>query len=86
MAGPFSSCEILDREFLPTRAKILEIAASLDRVSRAAEGVPADPRWSQLQAALGLVLEHSADRAEQVQLLFSRPYDENWQSTLGVKQ
>jgi hypothetical protein len=86
MSGPHSSREILDREFLPTRAKILEIAASLDRVSRAEEGVTADPRWSQLQAALELVLEHSDDRAEQVQLLFSRPYDANWRNTLGVNQ
>ena len=85
MSGPLSSSEILDREFLPTRAKILEIAASLDRVSRAEAGVPTDQRWSQLQAAMELVLEHSDDRAEQVQLLFSRPYDANWQSRLGVK-
>jgi hypothetical protein len=86
MSGALSSREILDREFLPTRARILEIAASLDRVSRAEEGVPDDSRWSQLQAALELVLEHSDDRAEQVQLLFSRPYDANWRDTLGVKQ
>ncbi len=86
MSGTLSSNEFLDREFLPTRAKILEIAAVLDRVSRMEEGFPADPRWSQLRAALELVLEHSDDRAEQVQLLFSRPYDANWQSTLGVKQ
>lgn len=86
MPGALSIHEILDREFLSTRAKILEIAASLDRVCRAEAGVPADPRWSQLQAALELVVEHRHDRAEQVQLLFSRPYDANWHTTLGVKQ
>ncbi len=85
MSAPQSSREIMDREFLPTRAKILEIAAALDRVSRAEEGAPDDVRWSQLRAALELVLEHEDDRAEQVQLLFSRVYDENWRKTLGVK-
>ncbi len=86
MSAPQSSREIMDREFLPTRAKILEIAAALDRVSRAEDDNPDDPRWSQLRAALELVLEHDDDRAEQVQLLFSRPYDAKWQSSLGVKK
>ena len=85
MPAPQSSREIMDREFLPTRAKILEIAAALDRVSRAADVNSGDPRWSQLRAALELVLEHKDDRAEQVQLLFSRDYDENWRKNLGVK-
>jgi hypothetical protein len=86
MSAPQSSREIMDREYLPTRAKILEVAAALDRVARAADGTFDDPRWSQLRAALELVLEQDDDRAEQVQLLFSRPYDAQWQSTLGVKK
>jgi hypothetical protein len=85
MASPQSSREVMDREFLPTRAKILEIAAALDRVTRAENGSPADPRLSQLLCALQLVIEEHDDRAEQVQLLFSRAYDDDWQSTLGVK-
>jgi len=85
MMSSQSSREIMDREFLPTRAKILEIAAALDRVSRADGEAPNDPRWSQLRAALELVLEQEDDRAEQVQLLFSRVYDENWRKSLGVE-
>jgi hypothetical protein len=85
MSAPQSSREILDREFLPTRAKILEIAAALDRMSRAENGSVDDPRWAQLHTALKLVLEENENRAEQVQLLFSRAYDENWRETLAVK-
>jgi hypothetical protein len=84
MGAPLSSREVLDREFLPVRAKILEIAAALDRVARAEDCDLTDPRWSQLHAALEEVLEHD-NRAEQVQLLFSKAYDAEWRTNLGVK-
>jgi hypothetical protein len=77
--------EIMDREYLPTRAKILEIAAALDRVARSENAEPDDPRWRQLQSAIQLLLAPDNNRAEQVQLLFSRAFDENWRQTLGVK-
>ncbi len=80
-----TSREIMDREYLPTRAKILEIAAALDRVARSENGTPDDPRWQQLQSAIRLLLDGDGNRAEQVQLLFSRAFDENWRQTLGVK-
>ena len=73
---------VLDREYLPTRAKILEIAASLDRIARLEPQAVQSPRWAQLQAALKIVLEQPTDRAEGIQLLLSRTYDENWQTTL----
>ena len=107
MSVRFSPPTPLDREFLPTRAKILEIAAALDRIQRAAEEIaaeetvqnlaestdssagisqenPDDPRWQQLQAGIQLLLSGQAERAEQVQLLFSRPYDEQWRETLKI--
>lgn len=85
MGSPQSGAEILDQEFLPTRAKILEIAAALDRVSRAEGAVVDDPRWMQLRGAIELVLEHANGRAEQVQLLFSQKYDPDWRENLDVK-
>lgn len=84
MGAPQSAAEILEREFLPTRAKILEIAAALDRILRAGDCID-DPRLSRLQDAIQYLLEAGDNRAEQVQLLFSRPYDENWRETLAVK-
>lgn len=84
MSAPQTSCEIMDREFLSVRAKILEIASALDRISRAEGRASDDPRWSQLRTAIELVLKPSHDRAEQVQLLFSRIYDENWRTSLEM--
>jgi hypothetical protein len=84
MGSPQSGSDILDREFLPARAKILEIAATLDRISRSNCGID-DARLSRLREAIKLLLESGDNRAERVQLLFSRLYDENWRKELGVK-
>ena len=79
MPQPATQPEHLEREFLPVRAKILEIAAALDRIQRAAQDEHSDSRWAQLQAGIKILLEEEAERAEQVQLLFSQDYDEHWQ-------
>ena len=88
MSSDILSALPLDHEFLPTRAKILEIAAALDRIERAAaistrQSID-DPRWEQLRAGIGLLLTAEADRARQVQLLFSRPYDQQWRENLEM--
>ncbi|MGI9429132.1 MAG: hypothetical protein ACR2NM_10770 [Bythopirellula sp.] len=74
----------LDREYLPIRAKILEIAAALDRIQRSSTEELADLRWAQLQSGIQLLQSDDPERAEQVQLLFSRPYDAHWRESLGV--
>ena len=84
MSEKLTAQATLEREFLPVRAKILEIAAALDRIDRVAGSQAEHPRVKQLTSALAMVLEDRADRAERVQLLFSRPYDEQWQSTLEI--
>ena len=70
---------VLDREFLPIRAKLLEIAASLDRIDRTEHAVEADPRVTRIRQAVQTLLRPDGDRAEQIQLIFSRPYDDQWQ-------
>jgi hypothetical protein len=77
---PQSAREILDREFLEIRARILDIAASLDRLSRAAEAVEEDPRLLQIRRGLAVLQGQKADRAEQVQTVFSLPYDPDWKA------
>ena len=74
------SNEILDREFLEIRAKVLEVAASLDRIERADGDVSGDARTKLLQDAIDIIASRQPDsaRAEKIQLLFSREYDENW--------
>lgn len=84
MSSAISSTLPLDREFLPARAKILEIAAALDRIQRASPEDAEDPRWKQLQDGIKLLQSEDLERAEQVQLLFSRPFDEQWRETLNV--
>jgi hypothetical protein len=84
MPVPLSAPEILNREFLETRCKILELAAAFDRLARAEGSVADDPRLVRLHEALRAVRELDEDRAERVQMIFSRAYDEKWQSTLKV--
>jgi len=78
-----NSQQTLEREFLPTRAKILEIAATLDRIQRGAGDVREESSMKLLQQGLEILQTSQSDRAEQVQLLFSRPYDEHWQEKRG---
>jgi hypothetical protein len=76
---------VLDRDFLETRCRILDVAAALDRLDRAPShpGQPPDPRLAQLRQALESLLEPGPSRAETVQRLFSLPYDPNWQKQNG---
>jgi hypothetical protein len=75
-----NSKQILDREFLEIRAKILEIAAALDRIDRADGNVDGDPRMQLIDDAIKTVASDQTDpiRAERIQLLFSREYDAKW--------
>jgi hypothetical protein len=85
MLIPLSAPEVLNREFLEIRCKILDLAASFDRLSRADGSLDDDPRLALLREALSIVMQDSPDRAEQVQMIFSRPYDDAWQATLKVQ-
>ena len=84
MARPDLEPSPLDREYLPIRAKILEIAAALDRIQRTSAEALTELRWGQLQTGIHLLQSDDPERAEQVQLLFSRPYDAQWRESLGV--
>ena len=75
---------VLEQEFLPIRAKILEIAAALDRLARTHGSIEADKRKAQIRAGIEALLRADDDRAEQVQLIFSRPYDDEWQKKFGL--
>ena len=78
--------EVLNRDFLETRCRILEVAAALDRLDRAAghRGDAPDRRLAQLRQAIEALLEPGPGRAETVQRLFSLDYDANWQKTFGL--
>ena len=79
-----SDSPTLDREFLAIRAKILEIAAALDRVERI-DGLPAnDERMQQIVQSIGLLNDGKSGRAKAVQMIFSLPYNESWGSDFGI--
>lgn len=79
---------IVAESFLQTRAKLLEIAATFDRIDRGAESTPLGGDASQkrelLKAATEILLSDSADRAERLQQLFSREYESNWRDQFGL--
>lgn len=77
--------EVLDRDFLEIRAKLLEVAASLDRFTRApGRRVDPDPRLAQIHQAIDALRRPDPDRAETIQLIFSLPYNEAWQDVLEL--
>lgn len=84
MPIPMTSNEVLDREYLEIRAKILELAASFDRLDRAEGSVDGDPRESLIHEALKVLQSEADDRAEQIQLLFSRHYEDDWREKFDL--
>jgi hypothetical protein len=84
LATPMAAQAVLDREFLEVRAKLLELAASFDRLDRGGGLSPDDRRLQLVRQGLKVLLDETGDRAEQIQLIFSRPYDDDWQKEFGL--
>jgi|TARA_R110002095_G_scaffold40574_5_gene37431 hypothetical protein len=73
-----TALQVLDREYLEARCSLLELAAALDRVDRAADhegsaGEFNDSRLELLKQAMALLSEesHLPNRSERMLLLFS---------------
>ncbi len=81
---PMPAQAVLDREYLEIRAKILELGASFDRLDRGPGSVENDPRMKLIREALSVLQEKSSERAEQIQLIFSRQYDDDWQKAFNI--
>jgi hypothetical protein len=80
-AAPRDAAQILDREYLAIRGRILELAADLDRLDRAPEPPGhrhPDERLAHVRRALEALLVPGPDRAETIQGIFSLPYDPEW--------
>ena len=78
MSTAMTAKDTLDREFLNARAMILSLGASLDRIGRSNGTVKEDAQLHQLYKGIQVLKMDTDNRAEQVQLLFSRLYDETW--------
>jgi len=78
MPIPLSAAEVLDREFLDLRAKLIDAASILDRLERAEGTVAEDPRLQKVRKSLDVLAAETSERAEQIQLIFSLPYEKAW--------
>lgn len=65
----------LDGEFLGVRCRLIELAATLDRIDRAG-GAEGDTRMDQIRDSLAILSGAAPDRAERIQMVFSLPYEE----------
>ena len=80
MPIPMAAAEVLEREFLGVRARLIEMAAALDRIDRAEGSVADDPRLDKIRQALQILSGERSGRAEKLQLLFSLPYQDDWRN------
>ncbi len=70
----------LDRYYLETRCKILEIAANLDRIDSGAgaASVHGDQRLAKIHEAISALTDGKPDRTRRCQMIFSLPFDSKW--------
>ncbi len=74
---PLDRKMLIDLGFIDARAKVLDIAAFLDRLDRAASvNTSTDFRIDAIRAALAIALENSPARAERILQLWSDPTTE----------
>jgi hypothetical protein len=79
---PLPASKALENYFFECRAKLLDIAAILDRINRGQKSgeVPVnDPRIDKIRNALEVLHDQSGGRAERIQQIFSLDYDASWE-------
>lgn len=77
---PLPAARALDQFYLDARSRLLDLAATLDRIDRGADAaaLAADPRMARLRKAVAVLLSADGGRAEQIQKIFSLDYDPAW--------
>jgi hypothetical protein len=75
---PLPAGRALDMFFLDARSRLLDLAATLDRLDRGDGSAAADSRLEKVRQALLTLLENGPGRAERVQRIFSLDYDPDW--------
>ena len=86
MPSPLSGQELLDREFPGIRSRLIDLAASLDRIERAEGAAAADPRFDRIRRSLEILGGRENHRAEQLQQVFSLPYENDWMAAYGLRK
>jgi len=81
---PLSRQDVVDLYFMEHRAKVLDVAAFLDRIERAGEGDEEDFRVSALKQAVAILIDGKGDRAQRVLEVWSDPTMDPYPSA-GIK-
>ena len=78
----FDAEAVLSREQFKIRAKLIEIAAILDRIDRANGEVDHDPRMMEIWKSLEVLSGSNDDsnRAAEIQMIYSRTFDAEWKT------
>ncbi len=83
---PLAAKEVVSLYFLEARAKLLDLAAILDRLDRGGESAQAstqgsnlDVNMAKIQKGLEILEKDGPGRAEAIQKLFSLDYDAKWE-------
>ena len=66
-----SAEKIFGEQFLGIRSRLIDIAAVLDRLDRAAGSVSGDARLKQVRQALEILADDASNKTERIQRLFS---------------
>ncbi len=84
---PMSCKQTIDAYFMEHRAKLLDVAAFLDRIDRSAADAsePEDFRMAAFREALGVLSESEPHRAKRVLEVFSDPSHNPIESAAGMK-
>jgi hypothetical protein len=77
--APLPARTALDTFFLDARARLLDLAAILDRIDRGGEDAANDPRLVKVRLALEALCDGAGGRAERIQQIFSLTYDPTWE-------
>jgi two-component sensor histidine kinase len=79
--NPLPAPKALDQFFLDARARLLDLAAILDRINRGRDAaeLEQDPRLQKIRKALEVLHDQSGGRAERIQQIFSLDYDAAWE-------
>lgn len=81
-----SAAQIVADEFMIARAKIVELAATLDRIERASGNVDDSKNMQLLVQGMHILIDDQIEKAKRVQLLMSRDYDPNWQNLMSISK
>ena len=78
--NPLPAARALDQYFLEARARLLDLAAILDRIDRGENttATKGDARAARIRQALEVLASEKPNRAELIQQIFSQEYDPNW--------